>query len=232
MVITKSLSKGNVKISANFHLAEFRCPNTDTVLYDSNILNLLEKVRAHFGCTIEITSGFRTVAENNRVHGSPNSGHLSGRGVDFKCWKDKKVISSKLVCVYIEEVQKWPYGIGHMNTATHVDSKFRLSRIDETPKTGYYYLNQHNKTFSEYFGFPQKYKGKLPSYTVNEHQGFKVGIEQWQAFLCWWSTDVRIDGDFAKDTGDKTEAFQKAMGLKPDRSAGPKTLEAARAVMK
>jgi hypothetical protein len=232
MVITKSLSKGNVQISEHFRLAEFKCPNIDTVKYDTTILSLLEKVRTHFGCTIQITSGYRTVAENNRVGGSLNSGHLTGQGADFKCIKDGKVISAKYVCVYIEEVQKWPCGIGYMTTATHIDSKFRLSRIDETAKGGYYYLNQHNITFSKYFGFPQKYEGKLPAYTVNEDKGFSAGIALWQAFLCWWGQDVRIDGKFGDDTGDKTEIFQRAMGLKPDRSAGPITLAAAAAVRK
>lgn len=73
-----------------------------------------------------------------------------------------------------------------------------------------------------------KYGGVLPSETVNKNTGSKKDIKRWQSFLCWFGTDVEMDGSFGPDTEEKTKIFQGATGLNRDGSVGPKTLKAAK----
>lgn len=153
MVITKLLSNGDIQISEHFKLSEFKSPGTDTVKYDTDILAMLEKIRAHFGGPIQITSGYRTPAYNKKVGGSTNSAHMDGRAADFKV-KDKagNPISSKSVCLFLEEIG-WAHGIGYMDTATHFDTKFLGSRIDETrpgTTTKWYVVRT---TYAAYWGY-------------------------------------------------------------------------------
>lgn len=49
------------------------------------LVNLLDKARGIAGIPFVITSGFRTVAENNAVGGVPNSAHLTGEASDIAC---------------------------------------------------------------------------------------------------------------------------------------------------
>lgn len=54
---------GNVKLSAHFAVREFRCADgTDTVLIDDALVTALERIRAHFGKPVRISSAYRTVA--------------------------------------------------------------------------------------------------------------------------------------------------------------------------
>jgi hypothetical protein len=153
MIITKDLSKGDVQISEHFRLSEFKSPGSNIVKYDTEILEMLEKIRKFFGGGIEITSGYRTPAYNKKVFGASNSAHLYGQAVDFKVEdKDGDPVSSKSVCLFLEEIG-WKYGIGYINTATHFDTKFLANHMDETragTTTKWYRLTT---TFAKYFGY-------------------------------------------------------------------------------
>ncbi|MFH1467819.1 MAG: D-Ala-D-Ala carboxypeptidase family metallohydrolase [Pseudomonadota bacterium] len=48
------------------------------------VTDLLDPLRARLGRPIRVTSGFRSDAVNEAVHGSPTSQHRSGEAVDFK----------------------------------------------------------------------------------------------------------------------------------------------------
>ena len=76
------------------------------------------------------------------------------------------------------------------------------------------------------------YKKSYPTATVSTKKGTAANIKRWQTFLCWWGTDVKIDGKFGPDTKKKTMAFQKKYGLVQDGSAGPKTIAKAKQVGK
>ena len=153
MIITKLLSNGDVQISEHFKLSEFKSPGTDTVKYDTDILAMLEKVRAHFGGVSKINSGYRTPAYNKRVGGSLHSAHMEGRAVDLEQHDHTgALVPSKSVCLFLEEIG-WTGGIGYMNTATHFDTKFLGSRIDETrpgTTTKWYVVRT---TYAAYWGY-------------------------------------------------------------------------------
>jgi len=155
MIITKDLSKGDIKISEHFKLSEFKCPGTNIVKYDTEIVEMLEKIRRHFGGSVTITSGYRTLTYNNKVGGAKNSAHLDGKAADFKVENAQgEPVGSKYVCLFLDEIG-WPKqgGIGYINTATHFDTKFVGSRIDETrPGTTTRY-KVVTTSYATYFGY-------------------------------------------------------------------------------
>ena len=72
------------KISEHFLRSEFQCKcgcGYDTA--DSELVLMLESIRAHFGQPITITSACRCPSHNERVGGSANSQHLYGRAADI-----------------------------------------------------------------------------------------------------------------------------------------------------
>ena len=55
---------GEKNLSPSFKVREFRCSdNTDPIFIDSELVEILQKIRNHFGKPVNITSGFRTPAK-------------------------------------------------------------------------------------------------------------------------------------------------------------------------
>ena len=229
MIKTKYVSKvgKNYKISEHFTLGEFQSHDgTDKVIYSTAILAMLEKLRKKYGGSISITSGYRSPSYNAKVNGASNSAHMDGKAADFVVYdKDGKLINPKLICLYLESIG-WKWGIGQMRTATHFDTKFKGNRMDET-KNPYIYLQKKGLTFKQYYGVKSKYTGAFPSNVVNENKGTKSDIKKWQKFLCWYGSNVTVDGKFGFSTKAKTIIFQKKNDLTTDGSVGIKTIEKA-----
>ena len=76
--------------SAHFRKAEFRCkcggrycngyPAGNT---NAKLLNILEKIRAHYGRPVNIRSGQRCNRHNAQVGGNKNSSHKKGKAADI-----------------------------------------------------------------------------------------------------------------------------------------------------
>lgn len=232
MVSVKYLSKSgrNYQVSPHFKLYEFASPNTDRVLYSTYVVEWLEKIRSHFGGSITITSGYRTKTYNLKVGGATNSAHIYGQAVDFKVYNANGVlVDSKDVCLWLEAVG-YPYSIGYIKTATHIDSKYK-NRIIEVPRP-YLFLEKLGKTFAEYWHVPIRYSGLFPTAPIRVGYGTIENIKRWQTYLCWYGLTVAKDGKFWKDTELKTKMFQAQNGLYQDGKAGNKTLDVAKAVKK
>lgn len=75
---------GNLKLSPNFIVREFRCiDGTDEVLIDLELVKLLQNIRDKIGTAISINSAYRTISHNASVGGSSRSYHLYGRAADI-----------------------------------------------------------------------------------------------------------------------------------------------------
>ncbi len=116
---------GNKKLSNNFKVKEFACTDgSDPIFIDSNLVNVLQKVRTHFGKAVTITSAYRTPGRNKAVGGQTYSQHLYGRAADIKV----KGVSPKKVASYVETIMPKSGGIGIYNSFVHVDVRSTKAR--------------------------------------------------------------------------------------------------------
>lgn len=122
MVGVQQFSKsrdGAKQISENFKVKEFACKdNSDKILIDVTFVQThLQDIRTHFGKPVNVNSGYRTLAYNNRVGGAKNSYHTKGRAFDISI----KGITPQEIAKYAESIGV--PGIIQYNTFVHVDSR-------------------------------------------------------------------------------------------------------------
>lgn len=116
---------GNKKLSTNFRVKEFACTDgSDPIFIDSDLVNVLQKIRNHFGKSVTITSAYRTPTKNKAVGGQTYSQHLYGRAADIKV----KGVAPKKVATYAETLLKNKGGIGTYATFVHVDTRTTKAR--------------------------------------------------------------------------------------------------------
>ncbi len=118
--------EGLVKLSANFRVSEFACNDgSDPVFVSPKLVDLLQKIRDHFGAAVVINSGYRTPTYNTKVGGVYNSQHLYGTAADI-------VVRGKTptqVGAYAREIMPDYGGVGIYTKKgfTHVDVREKKS---------------------------------------------------------------------------------------------------------
>ena len=116
---------GNKKLSTNFHVREFACTDgSDPIFIDTDLVDILQKIRSHFGKSVTVTSAYRTPTKNKAVGGETYSQHLYGRAADIKV----NGVSPKKVAAYAEKLIPKKGGIGIYSTFTHIDTRATRSR--------------------------------------------------------------------------------------------------------
>lgn len=116
---------GNKKLSANFKVREFACTDgSDPIFIDTELVNVLQKIRNHFGKSVTITSAYRTPTKNKACGGQTYSQHLYGKAADIKV----KGVTPKKVAAYAETLLKNKGGIGTYSTFVHIDVRSTKSR--------------------------------------------------------------------------------------------------------
>ena len=125
MLNVYSLKKdGDKRLSTNFKVKEFACQDgTDPIFIDSELVEILQKIRTHFKKPVTITSAYRTPPHNKSCGGTTYSQHLYGKAADIKV----QGIAPKDVAKYAETLLD-EGGIGIYNTFTHIDVRSTKSR--------------------------------------------------------------------------------------------------------
>ena len=127
------LKNGNEKLSEHFKVREFYCRDgSDPVFIDTALVEVLEKIRTHFGKPVTITSGFRTASWNAKQKNAAKfSQHLYGKAADIQV----QGISVERVYAYADRLLGnaggcgiYPPGLGRANGWVHVDVRKAKSR--------------------------------------------------------------------------------------------------------
>lgn len=83
----KTYKKGSTaKLSDNFKVSEFACHGSgccSEVLIDSDLVNLVQKIRTHFGKKVTVSSAYRCSKHNRNVGGATGSYHTKGKAADI-----------------------------------------------------------------------------------------------------------------------------------------------------
>lgn len=121
-----SLAKdGGKQITAHFKVKEFRCHDgSDTIFVSQELVEVLEKIRTHFGKPVVINSGYRTETYNKKIGGATYSQHKYGTAADIVV----KGVSPAEVAKYAETILVGMGGIGIYNSFTHIDVRKIKSR--------------------------------------------------------------------------------------------------------
>lgn len=118
--------QGTHQISKHFKVKEFaqkdfRC---DKIIVDTELIDVLEDIRAHFNKPVNVTSGYRTPEYNTKIGGVKNSQHTKGTAADIKV----SSIPAKEVQKYLKHKYPNKYGIGSYSTFTHIDVRAEKAR--------------------------------------------------------------------------------------------------------
>ena len=121
---------GLTKVSDHFKVKEFACSDgSDPVFIAPALVDVLEKIRSHFGKPVHINSGYRTVTKNKAVGGATYSQHLFGTAADITVGDEKTgVVTPKTVAAYAETILTGTGGIGIYKSFTHIDVRKVKSR--------------------------------------------------------------------------------------------------------
>ena len=210
MVNTYSMKKDwNKKVSAHFSVYEFACSDkSDTVLIDSELVEVLEQVRTHFGKAVHINSAYRTPAYNISIGGSSKSQHCLGLAADIRIVG----IDPIQIALYVASL---PYfvnrgGIGYYSRVglkdgfVHVDVRSWKSRWISKTGTAYVSVSKIMPTIKQ--GSKDCMNGVSYAVTVlQRHLG------------------VTADGTFGAGTKTKLVEYKKAHGLVADGICGAGT---------
>ena len=116
---------GSKQLSAHFKVREFACRDgSDTVFVSGALVEVLEKVRAHFGRPVVITSGYRTESHNKACGGAAYSQHKYGLAADVTIHG----VKPEDIAAFAETVLKDTGGIGIYDRFCHIDVRKVKSR--------------------------------------------------------------------------------------------------------
>ena len=100
---------GETLLSRSFRAKEFACKDgTDPLFVDSELVQVLQAIRDHFGAPVVITSGYRTAAHNAAVGGAAFGQHCYGRAADIRV----KEVAVDTLADYAETLLPGTGGIG------------------------------------------------------------------------------------------------------------------------
>ena len=198
---------GEKNLSANFKVKEFACKDgSDEILIDLDLVDILQRIRDHFGAAVTINSAYRTESHNASVGGASNSYHLYGRAADISV----SGVSPAEVAKYAESMGV--RGIGKYGSFVHVDTR----------ENKYFWVNSGSNSVSTFGGDPPpEYK---TDYIRRGDRGDRVvWLQQSLEALGYDIGSSGADGIFGGATESAVKALQSDHGLSADGIVGPAT---------
>ncbi len=188
------------RISEHFKVSEFKCKcgKTHDVLIDSNLVDLLEKVRSKLNASAcNIYSGYRCSTHDKNIKGSGKGPHTLGYAVD--CYfldQNRKRIPSSKVCLTLEDLGH-NKGIGYRcggsadsTGNTHIDTKPRKWYGDESKSM----TATCCTSFYDYFGVQKVVSGIVAEWQIAINNSYNCGLA--------------VDNKFGPDSQTKATKYQ------------------------
>jgi uncharacterized protein YcbK (DUF882 family) len=117
--------EGSKQLSENFKVREFGCSDgSDPIFIAPELVEVLQRIRNHFGRPVNIHSGYRTARKNDAVGGAEYSQHLYGMAADISLYG----VKPEEVAAYAEKLLPDSGGIGIYDSFVHVDVREKRSR--------------------------------------------------------------------------------------------------------
>ena len=229
---TYSLKKhGSTKLSEHFTVREFACSDgSDEIRIDPKLVDYLEKIRAHFGKPVRITSGYRSPAYNAKVGGVKNSYHVKGMAADIVI----DGVKSRDVAQYAETIGCGGIGWYEKSNFTHIDTRAGCVRWkDSGSNVVKTFLNGASGMAVVPAPKPVAKKCPYAEPTKTIHFGAKGNNVKWlQWHLNQLGEKLTVDGNFGIYTKIALLKFQKSSKLVPDGVVGAKTRAALKKAVK
>lgn len=119
--------EGGSALTRNFKVREFACSDgTDTVFVSPELVEVLQRIRDHFGRPVTINSGYRTEAHNRAVGGASYSQHKYGTAADIAVSGVTPLEAAR----YAQSLLPASGGIGLYKWGVHVDVRAGRARWD------------------------------------------------------------------------------------------------------
>lgn len=209
-MVKKYRRKDEIQLSKNFRLDEFKCKcgKCDPVLVDDQLIAWLQKIRDHFGKSVNINSGYRCAKHNAdpEVGGSPTSHHVKGMAADIRV----QGITPEEVAKYAESIgiQR----IGLYDTFVHIGS-------DTTKK----FWKGHNQVKVDTFGGkPKTVTLELPVLKQGCRGDSVMALQVLLMGYGYECSDRDGYGTFDRATLEALKEYQRESDLNPDGSCGRK----------
>lgn len=117
---------GGTALTPHFKVREFACKDgSDTIFVSQELVEVLEKIRTHFGKPVVINSGYRTDAYNAKTKDAAEfSQHKYGLAADIRITG----VTPAQIAAYAEKLMPNRGGIGIYKSFCHVDVRKVKSR--------------------------------------------------------------------------------------------------------
>ena len=210
-MVKKYKRSEKLQLSKNFRLDEFKCKcgKCDPILVDEALVDWLQKIRDHFGRSVNINSGYRCAKHNAdpEVGGNPGSHHMKGMAADIR-----------VEGVTPEEVAKYAESIGIQRIGLYTKRAFVHIGSGTTKK---FWLNSSTNEVATFGGKPETVTLELPVL----RRGMKnETVEALQVLLSAATDhDLAPDGSFGSATEKTLKTYQKKVGLEPNGICGKAT---------
>ena len=203
---------GETKLSSNFQVREFACPDgTDVILIDDRLVSILQSLRDFFKRPIRVGSGFRTVSYNARIGGHYQSRHLRGQAADIDVIDGDGVLDPLLVAMTAQTLgsrsigcYRYADGRSWIHVGSADTNKFWLQDRPKNQILIKTFLPVLRRLESK----PEPNEFCLRLQTLLQAFGFYAGA---------------LDGKFGPKTNAAVKKYQEAAALKVDGVCGPIT---------
>jgi hypothetical protein len=207
-MVKKYKRTDKIQLSKNFRLDEFKCKcgKCDPILVDDQLIGWLQKIRDHFGRSVNVNSGYRCKTHNAspKVGGSPSSHHVKGMAADIRV----EGVTPEEVAKYAESIGI--KRIGLYDTFVHIGS--------DTKKR--FWLGHEGKEVETFGGKPKTVTLELP---VLKKGAKGASVLALQHLLIAEGYTIVANGTFDGKTEDALQCYQEAADLSPDGSCGKAT---------